>query len=239
MHLIYIDDSKDGKHLAFSALCVPADQWQASLQHLIEVRRALKRHEGIYTSVEQHATDWIGGRGRIAKHIVPKGARARLFDYMLSSIVMMPGSLLLNAFGRMSDEWTLFERMLNRINVFVTKAGSNALLISDEGKSYDALLRRMRRFNYIPSRYGFWADGTTARNIPAARILEDLVYRDSRRSYFVQAADFCAFSLLRFEVPTSSTTRLGISQSFTILEPICVKRAFSGDPRKLGIIRAT
>jgi hypothetical protein len=165
MHLVYIDDSKDERHLGFSALFIPADHWHECLQHLIEMRRQMKAHYGIYTTIELHATDWIGGRGNIAPHIVPKGARAALFDYALSSFVLLPGALLLNAFGRPSDEWTLFERMLNRIQVFLTKAGSRAIIISDEGKNYDSLLRKMRRYNFIPSRFGGWEDGSAAKNI--------------------------------------------------------------------------
>lgn len=237
MHLIYMDDSKDADHLAFSALCIPDDKWQASLEHLIGMRRALRASDGIYTTVEMHATDWIGGRGNIAPHIVPKGARARMFNYALSSFVLLPGASLLNAFGPKGREETLFERLLNRIQVFLSKAGSRAVIFSDEGKNYDYLLRRMRRFNFIPSKFGDWGDGAAARNMPTRQILEDLVYRDSKRSLFVQAADFCAFALLRSEVPTAATSRLGVHESFALIEPLCIKQAYAKDPRRLGIIR--
>jgi len=239
MHLVYIDDSKDEKHLCFSALCLPAEQWADGLEHLIGMRRQMKAADGIYTSVELHATDWVGGRGRIAKSDVPKGARARLFDFVLSAIVRLPSVQLFNAFGAPADEDLLFERLLNRIDRNMTKAGSRAFLISDEGKSYDAILRRVRRFNYIPSRFGNWGGGASSKNLPISRIIEDLNYRNSARSYFVQAADFCAFSLLRFEAPTPKIKKYGLDQSFRILEPIMVKVAFGRDPRKLGIIRAT
>jgi hypothetical protein len=239
MHLVYLDDSKDERNLAFSALCVPAERWQECLQHLIGMRKTMKDTEGIFTKIELHATDWLGGRGRVATAAVPKGVRARLFDYVLSSIVMLPGVSPLNAFGDKRLEMMLFERLVNRIQVFLERAGSRAILISDEGKSFDSLLRRMRRHNYIASMFGDWGDGAAARNIPVLLILEDLVYRNSQRSYFVQAADFCAFALLRSEVPTARLTRYGIENSFSILEPICIRQAFRKDPRGLGIIRAT
>lgn len=238
MHLVYMDDSKDGKSLAFSALCIPAEQWHPCLEHLIGMRRQMKSSDGIYTSVEHHATDWIGGRGMIAPRVVPKGARARLFLYALSCFVRLPGVQLFNAFGTLRDEALLIERLLNRIQANMTAAGSRAIIISDEGKTYDAILRRQRRFNYIPSRYDVWETGSPSKNIPVDLILEDLVYRDSRRSYFIQAADFCAYALMRREVPTPATTRLGITESFSILEPICVRKAFYKDPARLGIIRA-
>lgn len=69
------------------------------------------------------------------------------------------------------------------------------------------------------------------------RIVEDLVYRKSERSLFIQAADFCAFSLLRMEAPTPATIGHGLQDAFMLLEPVLVKVAYATDPRRLGIIR--
>lgn len=239
MHLVYIDDSKDLNLLCFSAILIPAGSWHEALDHLIGARRHMRESDGIYSSVELHATDWLGGRGNVAPHVVPKGARVRLFDFFLSSVVRLPGVQVINACDRRNLEMTLFERLLNRINVNMGRAGSHAMIISDEGKSYDKLLRKMRRHNYIASRYGAWPDGSPARNIPVSRIIEDISYRDSARSLFVQAADFAAYSLLRFEAPTKNAAKYGFDKSFLTLDPVLVKRAFAADPKRLGIIRGT
>ncbi|HLG90337.1 MAG TPA: DUF3800 domain-containing protein [Alphaproteobacteria bacterium] len=238
MHLVYIDDSKDDKYLCFSALCIPAKFWQAALTHLVDMRRQMKACDGIYTSIELHATDWIGGRGNVAPFPVYKGTRARLFDFALSCYTRLPGVQLFNAFGMRADEDVLFERLLNRIHVNMTKAGSQAFIICDEGKTYDRILRKQRRHNYIPSRFGDWGGGQEAKNIPVHTVIEDINYRRSDRSYFVQAADFCAFSLLRHESPTAATIKYRLHRSFWILEPIMVKQAYANDPLKAGVIRA-
>lgn len=197
----------------------------------------MKASDLIYTSKELHATDWLGGRGKVAPIDVPKGARVRLFNYVLSAAVLMPSTQLVNAIGPLRKEEKIFEWLLNRINMNMEKAGSRCILISDEGKSYDKLLRRLRRFNFIPSRQGLWENGSISKNIPISRIIEDINYRDSAKSYFVQMVDFSAYALLRFEAPTSSAKKYGFDQSFKILEPICVKKAFGRDPKRLGIIR--
>jgi hypothetical protein len=126
---------------------------------------------------------------------------------------------------------------LNRINKNMEKADSQALIISDEGKSYDKLYRRMRRHNFIPSSIGKWETGSISKNIVFDRVVEDIVYRDSERSLFIQAADGCAYSVLRSESPIPSKTALGLDQSMLILEPIMVKAAFARCPKRLGIIR--
>jgi hypothetical protein len=66
------------------------------------------------------------------------------------------------------------------------------------------MLRKMRRVNYIPSRFGSWYSGDFTKNMPVDRIIEDITYRNSARSLFIQAADFCAYALLRSERPLAS-----------------------------------
>ncbi|MCB1534847.1 MAG: DUF3800 domain-containing protein [Rhodoblastus sp.] len=230
MHLVYIDDSKDGRDVCFSAIAFPAADWIAALEHLTGLRRAMRASDGIYVTKEMHATDWLAGRGHIAPFFVPKGARARLFDYFLTGITMLPNVQIFSAHSPFDAEEQLFERLLNRIQMNMSISGSRALIISDNGKNYDKMVRRMRRFNFIPSRFG------GARNVPLDRIIEDIVYRDSAKSFFIQAADACAFSLLRFRKPTPKALKYGFNQSFLLLDRSLVKSANRSDP--YGIVRA-
>lgn len=237
MHLVYVDDSKDGKSLCFSAIMIPAPKWLEAFDMLVAMRQGMKQSHGIYTRTELHATDWLGGRGNVAPATVPRIERMKLFDSVLDTIVKLPDVAIFNAYGNRASEETLFSRLMQRIQNTVSYRNDRAIVISDEGKNYDNLLRKMRRFNHIPSAYGAWENGSLTKNIPAKDLVEDIVYRDSKRSLFIQAADFCAFSLLRFENPTPKATAMGFDQSFLRLEPALLKIAFKADPKKLGIIR--
>lgn len=238
MHLVYVDDSKDGKTLCFSAIMIPAEKWLEAFNQLLDMRRTMKAHAGVYIKKELHATDWVGGRGNVSDRTLTRAKRVEIFNWILQQIVKLPDATILNAYGSRADEDELFMRLMQRIENTAKKRKSHALVISDEGKNYDHLLRKMRRHNYIPSAKGAWADGSTSKNIPAENLIEDIVYRDSKRSFFIQAADFCAYSLLRFEKPTPRAEKMGFDQSFLLLEPALLKIAFAADPRKLGIIRA-
>jgi Protein of unknown function (DUF3800) len=235
MHFVYIDDSGDDGIACFSAIIIPADQWRSSLEHLIGIRRQMNASDGIYMKQEMHATDWNGGKGAIARHPVSKPRRAHLFNSFLAGIATVPSAQLINAAVPKGDRNRAFEWMLQRIQMNMQKSGSRCVIFCDEGKSYDALRRRMGVHNFIPSKLGNWGGGQTSKNLPTDRILEDLVYRDSARSIFIQAADACAYALLRRERPLPSKTALGLDKSFFILEPIMVKQAFRKDP--FGIIR--
>jgi Protein of unknown function (DUF3800) len=233
MHLVYMDDSKDEKSCCFSAIILPSELWNEALDHLIAFRRTIKASHGIYMTVELHATDWIGGRGNVAPQTVRRDIRAAIFKDALSHIIELPQCAIIAAHGLRRDENILFERLCNRIQRNMQAKQSRAILISDEGKNYDGLVRKLRRFNPISGQFG----GTLQR--PLDRIIEDLVYRKSDRSLFIQAADFCAFSLLRMEAPTPAIIRQGLEHAFLMLEPVLVKKAFAKDPRGLGIVRST
>lgn len=195
----------------------------------------MNRAEGIRMKSEMHSTDWLGGKGALARHPVTKPKRATLYEFFLAGIAMIPGAQLMNAAVPAAEQERAFEFLLNRINVNMRVAGSSAVIFCDEGKSYDSIRRKLGVFNYIPSQLGGWAPGEVSKNIPVDRILEDIVYRDSARSIFIQAADACAYALLRRERPIPAKTALGLDRSFFILERIMVKQAFRRDPH--GIIR--
>ena len=114
---------------------------------------------------------------------------------------------------------------------------SNALIVHDEGKDYTSLVRRMGVFNPVQSRYGAWPDGQPYKNIPTERILEDIFFRKSHTSDLIQMADFCAYALFRSERPLPAKSRYGLDTAFEALHPLCIKAAFAGDPKRLGIIR--
>ena len=235
MHLVYVDDSQAGSRVYYSALIIPAARWQEALDHILVFRRWMKTQHGIYVKREMHATEWLGGRGKIAPQLVSKQLRAKLFRIFLKHLSKTPYAKLINATGHDSLEATVFERMLNRIQKNMEVKNSHAMIISDEGKDYDKLLRKMRRYNPIPSAYGTWASGSATQNIKTDRIVEDIVYRDSANSLLIQAADACAFSFLRKEQPTAVLTGLNIHTAFDLLDPILEKKASKYDPK--GIIR--
>lgn len=237
MHICYMDDSGDDHTRVFSALAVPVDGWAQCLNQFHEWRRYLKKRDGIYVRVEFHATKFVSGRGKIAPSDVPKGARCRIYNETLTEIAKLPAVHLFNAAAHRNHELRIFERMLNRINRTMLAWDSKCILVSDEGKDYSKLIRRMRVHNPIPSQFQIWPDGSQNRNIPLDRIIEDLFFRDSARSYFIQMADFCAYALLRSERHLPSKNKYGLNQSFSLLTPICLPQCFAKDPRKLGIIR--
>jgi hypothetical protein len=237
MHFVYIDDSGDEKTRCFAGLVVPAAVWKSTLQKIVNHRRALKASDGMLVTVELHATELVGGRGRIAPKIIYKARRAEIFRETLKMLAGLPELRLFNAIGPRYAEKMLVERLVTRINNTMKAWQSQAVIVHDQGKDYTNLVRKMSVYNPVASKYGAWGDGKQYRNFPTDYILEDIFFRDSKRSQFIQMSDLCAYALFRSEFPLASKQKLGINDAFTELEPLCIKEAFGTDRRKLGIIR--
>jgi hypothetical protein len=197
----------------------------------------LKAAFGIFVTKELHATDFVAGRGRISSRIVTKNQRCMIFRDVLRMVASLRGARLFNAIAPKQQESLIFERLMNRININMERSGSNALVIHDEGKDYTHLVRRLCVYNPIQSKYGQWPGGSLYKNIPLDHILEDIVFRKSEDSYFVQLADFCAFALFRNEHPWPAKQKYKLETCFEELHAICVPQCFGADPKKLGIIR--
>lgn len=235
MHLVYIDDSGDETIACYTALIIDAAQWRACNDMLHQLRLIMKEKCGVYTSIELHATDFLAARGKISDRKIERKERVSIARLVLRYYTNLPSLQVINATMELSEKERCFDWLINRIDTNMRKAGDVAMVISDNGKNYNAMLGRKRRLNDIPSMFGAWATGSLNTNIPVRNIIEQICYRDSASCPFVQAADFCAYALLRKERPLASQAGLGIDKLFDFLEPVLVKAANPRDPN--GIVR--
>ncbi|HEY0779909.1 MAG TPA: DUF3800 domain-containing protein [Gemmatirosa sp.] len=113
-----------------------------------------------------------------------------------------------------------------------------ALVVADEGHE-DEIVRLKRKLavvNYLPSKFGSWGTSAT-KNMPLTNFVEDVIFRDSARSYLVQLVDCAAFALLKRETaPTPLVKKYALDRAFdTHLKGVCFHPASPGDPD--GIVR--
>lgn len=101
MYFVYIDDSTNRPHHAFSALAVPHERWVETFEFIKKWRQHLKDVHQIPLNYELHATEFLSGRGsdqRLAH--LPRHTRAQIFhksfevvDYMVKFGVRIPSKL--------------------------------------------------------------------------------------------------------------------------------------------------
>lgn len=239
MWFAYIDESKDeNKFYIYTAVVLDGEKWSRAFEKLKAFRQTLKTDHGIYISQELHGWKFAAGKGRIADHPILKPERAEIFRKVLRFIVESNCFVVTSSCN--SNEQYAFERLMNRINRTAESRKQNYLLFFDQGEEAEITrrIRRMRVHNPIPSRFGNWSGSDSAtKSIPLSRCIEDPIFKDSKASYFIQLADFCAYALLRMERPIASRTTLGYDTMYEELRPVSRRFTNQNDPRGMGIIR--
>lgn len=239
MYLIYVDESYDETHYAYSAIFINAFRWNEYFNHLLEWRMDWFKKHQVALDTELHATNFIAGRGQ-PHHNRDKVYRADLFYEAIGRVEAMPDIKIINAITEnKKNHKTLFDWMLTRINNTLKAKNAFGILICDEGNEngLTSIVRKMKKENYVPDRLDHYGFNGGQRNLPLERIIEDPLFKTSKSSYFIQLSDMVAFSLLRNEKPVAGSTQPKVQTAFDQLDRSLVKIAFKSDKRKKGIIR--
>lgn len=249
MHIYYVDESYDQTTFIVSSVRVDVLEWKAVLERIKQFRAHLRTSYGIKLKSELHAHTFVRHcSDGVSTRVLSIAERRQIFEECIDFIATLPIEIInvclpLQKFGGRSNEahFQAIDRLFNRIQTNVSRAHplSHALVIFDKGKEQQItkLSRRLAVFNYIPSQYGAWPGGAKAKNIATDRIIEDPIFRESRDSYFLQLADFVAYSLLKREVaPSPFVLKWGYHQMFDRLRKVLCYPACRTDP--LGIVRA-
>lgn len=258
MYLMYVDESGDrglmmnGSPTRFFALCglvVHESKWRDYLDQLVEFRRVMRTMYGLKMKEEIHGSEFITHPGQKILRITRPNRLAILRAFLnemvkLRDVRVIP--VLVDKQGKPATcdvfelAWTAliqrFENTLSHRNFPSRQSADRGVIFADrtEKKKLTSLMRRMRRYNPIPSKAelgGGWRD------LPVEMVIEDPNFRDSIDSYYVQAADVAAYFLYQLANPCKYIRQKGACAYFRRLEPILLKAAAPSDPAGLGIVR--
>lgn len=237
MYFLYADESGDvgttgspGQYFCLSGLVVHELRWHATLEALIELRRRLRDTYGLKLREEVHAAEFIHRPGDLAR--IPKSLRLRILRDVLDFQAQLPDISIINVVVDKSQHtvdtdifemaWsTLIQRFHNTLSHRNFPGPQNpddrGMLVVDRTDELKlrTLSRRMRRYNPVPRAYGL---GSHA--VPITTIVEDAVHRDSRHSFFIQAADVNAYFLKQYHQACGYVKRKGGKNYFLRLQPV-------------------
>jgi hypothetical protein len=210
MYLAYFDESGDTglvnsptRFFVLSCALVHEKRWLETLDGLVKMRVKMRQQHGISPRPEIKATDIRRGQGPLLALRWSLARRMTFYQnimrYQASALTgMAVFAVAINkagahAKGREPRE-VAWEFALQRVNRFCEDDDERAMLFPDEGHFpfIRHLIRRMRRFQYVPRR---WGGGSFS--APATRVVEDPNDRTSGDSYFIQLADWNAYAAHR------------------------------------------
>ena len=241
---MYVDDGGDPglnpksptRHFVLSGLVLHELRWRQFADSVLELRRRIRSTYGLPIRTEIHAAEYISRGGM---NFIPRYNRLAILQHFTDHLALQGylsvTNVVVDKAGKPDDydvftsAWrALFQRFENTLNHQNFPGPRNpedkGMVFADntDGGKLTRLVRRMAVHNPIPNRArhvpGY-------RNIPIVSILEDPSLRDSRQSYFIQAADLCAYWTYQLFAPNAyihSKTGRGY---FHRLDPILNKRA--------------
>lgn len=251
MYFLYADESGDvgtqnspTRYFCLSGFIVHELRWDQTLSNIIDFRRSLRDRYGLKLREELHAQVYMQKPGELAR--IPKSIRLKILRETLLFQSQLPDINVLNVvidkskYGPEVDifkiAWeTLIQRFHNTLSHKNFPGPQNAddrgLLFVDQTDEVKlrALLRRMRRYNPIPSMFG---GSYVMSNITT--IVEDAIHRNSLHSYFIQLADVNAYFLYQRYQTNSYILRKGGRNYFEKLAPVLCTVASNNN--NLGIV---
>jgi hypothetical protein len=218
MLLAYVDGSGNTGHpnlrgsLMYSLGCVlvEAQDWSASFEAALALRRRLRDSYGLPIRTEIKAQYLIRGNGPLRKLQLPPRVRGLIYRAHMDALESMSVRAFAVAVDkrRLSEDAcpgcfdTAWEGLLQRLERSTRDNNQPFMVIHDEGED-DAVRRWVRRSRRLLTAGSAFGQGSMGNRPVASRLVDDPVPRCSERSYFIQLADLVAYAAFRYEIPPS------------------------------------
>ncbi|WP_439584890.1 DUF3800 domain-containing protein [Dyadobacter bucti] len=228
MYLFYVDESGDtgknnspSKFFVLSAIGIHESTWLSFLDDLISFRRFLKTAYGLKMTEEIHASVFLTGNPGL-KVDITKNQKILILRECLRFLNSRSDISIITVRIEKVQHFTiatdifdyawkvLFQRLNNTLNAGNFIGGSTSdkgIIVHDntDGDKLRKLLRKMRRFNHVPSRFG-----ASVIESKIASIIEDPISRDSKLSYIHQMVDVVCYFARQYYEPNGTVRKKGL-----------------------------
>lgn len=210
-YLAYFDETGDdglvkysSDHFVLTAMYMPVSSWQDNFNALQSMRRDLRNSFGIHVAEEFHTKHFLTNKNPYRQYgwsVEQKQQIIKRYTLCLAALDMQCINVIIDKTKVRSSNYSVLENALTYSVQRIENASAGNwqyVILSDKGRvgimSHTA--RKIRAFNPIPSMYG-----QDYRNRPIQNMVEDILEKDSKESYFIQSADFISyFAHLHFMV---------------------------------------
>ncbi|RMH14259.1 MAG: DUF3800 domain-containing protein [Planctomycetota bacterium] len=261
---MYVDDSGDTglisngsptRHYCLTGLVIHELRWADTMRELLSFRHWLKRKYKVYLDDELHASEMLSKPGHCPQSLarLRKHERAAILRHHADQLARLPDIRLINvcvdkASGKDQDShsvfrrawFALFQRFENTIlhrNFPGSPNEHERGLVFPDGMDCARLKAHLDDMRVRNPLFVRQRDGSRVSiDEPIRLLIEDPVCRDSRHSYFIQAADCAAYLFKQFLEPNGYAQKHGIQAYFPKrLKHVLCTHACNADP--LGVVR--
>lgn len=201
-YIAYFDETGDdgantlsSSQFVLTSIYMNADDWQNNFDILKNCKKDLKEKFGFHVSEEFHTKHLVRDKGLYREHGWTDEQRREiiiLFTKCIASLKIKIVNVIIDKTKITTPNYLVLENALT-YNIQRIENDSHGkwhyIIISDNGRGAPMrkTARAIRAFNPVQSHYGGY------QNQPIKGLLEDILEKDSKESFFIQMCDFVSF----------------------------------------------
>lgn len=254
-YIAYFDETgddgittKSSSEFVLSSIYMPSEKWQENYDKFKSFRKELRKWTGLNVLEEIHTMHFLRDRGPYRNFGWSREQKQEiLLDYAqaISSLNIKAVNVIIDKTHIVNPNYPILERaLIYNINKIETDSNGNwkYLVISDNGKipPMRIIARKIRSNKYIQSNLDYFL------NKPIQNLIEDILEKDSKESYFIQISDFISclvFLFYRYVLKKESLPKrinymvdeAFITQILEILKESGILRTSVGDGNEYGL----
>lgn len=189
-------NTKSSDSFVLTSLYMSSESWQSNFDKIRSCRRALKEQYGFHIDEELHTKQLLTDKHPYRDYgwsAEQKRGLIATFTKCISRLDAKIINVIIDKTKFRNNQYLVLQNAL-KYNIQRIENDSNGewnyLVITDEGRIAPMRKtgRMIRTYNPIQSQYGY--DYT---NHPIKGMIEDILEKNSRDSYFIQACDFVSY----------------------------------------------
>ncbi|SCW34358.1 DUF3800 domain-containing protein [Eubacterium ruminantium] len=199
---VYCDETgDDGKNtlssdiFVLTSIYMPSEAWNENYKRIKDFRKDWKDKYGLHVTEEMHTKQFLTDKDPFRNYgwtIEQKQEMLKEFTLLIASLDIRIINTIIDKTKITTDEYNVLENALTYSvqRIENDSAGDwNYIIISDKGRisPMRKTARAIRAYNPIHSQFGGMI------NKPIKYLLEDVLEKDSKESYYIQICDFVSY----------------------------------------------
>lgn len=201
-YIVYFDEAGDDgitssscDHFVLTSLYMPANKWQQNFDIIKNFRKQLKSNYGLHVSEEMHTKHFLCDKDPYRKYSWTQKDKIDILTSFTKAIGAMDIKIVNIVIDKNNIYNSKYEVLKNALTYNIqriendSKQNWNYIILTDQGRvsPMRKTARAIRAYNPIQSHYEGYI------NQPIKGLIEDILEKDSRESFFIQLCDFISY----------------------------------------------
>lgn len=202
-YLAYFDETGDdgvttasSDFFVLTSLYMSAENWQANFNKIKDCRKSLKDGFGFHASEELHTKHLLSDKDPYRKYGWSVSQKQDIIKEITKCIASLDAQMINVIIDKTKFTDLNYHVLENALKYNIQRIENdsngtwNYIIITDKGRlpPMRSTARAIRAYNPIQSKYSY-----TYSNQPITNLIEDILEKDSRESYFIQVCDFVSY----------------------------------------------